>query len=45
MSLVQQLYEAQESKDLEKYNEILSKDYYWVKHSTNENIPRKELSK
>ena len=45
MSLIQKLYEAQEDKDLEKYNEILSEDYYWVKHSTGENIPREELSK
>ena len=45
MSLIQKLYEAQENKDLGKYNEILSEDYYWVKHSTNEHIPREELSK
>ena len=45
MSLIQKLYDAQESKDLEKYNEVLSKDYYWVKHSTGEHISREELSK
>ena len=45
MSLIQQLYDAQENKDLDKYNEIVSEDYYWVKHSTGEHIPREELSK
>ena len=30
MSLIQKLYDAQESKDLEKYNEVLSEDYYWL---------------
>ena len=45
MSLIQKLYEAQESKNLDQYNKILSKDYYWVKHSTGEHISREELSK
>ena len=45
MSLIQKLYDAQEEKDLEKYNEVVSEDYYWVKHSTGEHIPRDELSK
>ena len=34
MSLIQKLYDAQEKKDLEKINEILSEDYVWVQHST-----------
>ena len=45
MSLIQKLYEAQENKDSEKYNEVVSEDYYWVKHSTGEHVPREELSK
>ena len=45
MSLIKKLYEAQENKDLEKYNEVVSENYYWVRHSTGENVPRAELSK
>ena len=45
MSLIQKLYDAEENKDLEKYNEVLSEDYVWVKHSTGEHITRDQLSK
>ena len=45
MSLIQKLYDAQENKDLEAYNQVVSEDYVWVKHSTGEHIPRDELSK
>ena len=45
MSLIQKLYDAQEKKDLEKINEVLSKDYVWVQHSTGKHIPREELNK
>ena len=45
MSLVQKLIDAQEKQDLNAYNEVLSEDYYWVRHSTDEHIPRDELSK
>ena len=45
MSLIQKLYDAQEKKDLEKINEVLSEDYVWVQHSTGKHIPREELSK
>ena len=44
-SLVQKLIDAQEKQDLNAYNEVLSEDYYWVRHSTDEHIPRDELSK
>ena len=27
------------------YNEVVSEDYVWIKHSTGEEIPRDELSK
>ena len=45
MSLVQKLIDAQEKQDLKAYNEVPSEDYYWVRHSTGEHIPRDELSK
>ena len=45
MSLLQKLFDAEENKDLEKYNEVLSEDYYWLQHSTGKHISREELSK
>ena len=45
MSVIQKLYDAQEKKDLEKINEILSEDYVWVQHSTGKHVPRDEVSK
>ena len=45
MSLVQKLINAQDNQDLKAYNEVVSEDYVWVKHSTGEEIPRDELSK
>ena len=45
MSLIQKLYDAQEKKDLEKINEVLSEDYVWVQHSTGKHITREELNK
>ena len=45
MSVIQKLFDAQNNQDLKAYNEVVSKDYVWVKHSTGEEIPRDELSK
>jgi ketosteroid isomerase-like protein len=45
MSLIQKLIDAQDNQDLKAYNEVVSEDYVWVKHSTGEEIPRDELSK
>jgi len=45
MSVIQKLIDAQDNQDLKAYNEVLSEDYYWVKHSTGEHVPRDELSK
>ena len=45
MSLIQKLIDAQDNQDLKAYNEVVSEDYVWVKHSTGEEIPRNELSK
>ena len=43
MSLIQKLWDAEENKDLEKYYEVLSEDFVWVKHSTGETIRRDVL--
>tara|TARA_B100001964_G_scaffold70120_1_gene79473 strand:- start:87 stop:410 length:324 start_codon:yes stop_codon:yes gene_type:complete len=45
MSLIQKFINAQDNQDLKAYNEVVSEDYIWVKHSTGEEIPRDELSK
>ena len=45
MSVVQNLIDAQDNQDLKAYNEVLSEDYYWLRHSTGEKVPRDELSK
>ena len=45
MSVIQKLFDAQDNQDLKAYNEVVSEDYVWVKHSTGEEIPRDELSK
>ena len=44
MSVKQKLYDAQEKKNLEKINEVLSEDYVWVQHSTGKHIPRDEVN-
>ena len=45
MSVIQKIIDAQDNQDLKAYNEVVTKDYVWVKHSTGEEIPRDELSK
>ena len=45
MSIIQKLWDAEENKDLVKFNEIMSEDFIWVKHSTGEEIGREVLSK
>ena len=45
MSVIQKLFDAQDNQDIKAYNEVVSEDYVWVKHSTGEEIPRDELSK
>ena len=45
MSVIQKLLDAQNNQDIKAYNEVVSEDYVWVKHSTGEEIPRNELSK
>ena len=45
MSVLQKLIDAQDNQDLKAYNEVCSEDYYWLRHSTGEKVPRDELSK
>ena len=45
MSVIKKLWEAEEMKDLSKFNEVMSEDFVWVKHSTGEEIGRDVLSK
>ena len=45
MWVIKILIDAQENQDLKAYNEVLSEDYYWLRHSTGEKVPRDELSK
>ena len=45
MSLIQKLIDAQDNQELKAYNEVLSEDYYWLRHSTGEKVPKDELSK
>ena len=45
MSVIQKLWDAEENKDIDQWNEVLSDDFVWVKHSTGEHVPREELSK
>ena len=44
MSVIQKLWDAEENKDLDKFNEVMSEDFVWVKHSTGEHIGREVLS-
>ena len=34
MSIIQKLWDAEENKDLNQFNEVMSEDFVWVKHST-----------
>ena len=45
MSVIQKLIDAQDNQDLKVYKEVLSEDYYWLRPSTGEKVPRDELSK
>ena len=44
MSLIKKLWEAEENKNLEQFNEVMHEDFVWVKHSTGEEIGRDVLS-
>ena len=44
MSVIQKLWDAEEAKDINKFNEVMSEDFVWVKHSTGEQIGRDTLA-
>ena len=44
MSVIQKLWDAEENRDLNKFNEVMHEDFVWVKHSTGEEIRREILS-
>ena len=44
MSVIQKLWDAEEAKDINKFNEVMSEDFVWVKHSTGEQIGRDVLA-
>ena len=45
MSVIKKLWDAEENKDLAQFNEVMSEDFVWVKHSTGEEIGRDVLAK
>ena len=44
MSVIQKLWDAEENRDLNQFNEVMHEDFVWVKHSTGEEIGRDILS-
>ena len=44
MSVIKKLWDAEENKDLAQFNEVMSEDFVWVKHSTGEQIGRDVLA-
>ena len=44
MSVIKKLWDAEENKDLAQFNEVMSEDFVWVKHSTGEEISRDVLA-
>ena len=38
MSVIQKLLDAEENKDLDKFNEVMSEEFVWIKHSTGKQI-------
>ena len=44
MSVIQKLWDSEEAKDINKFNEVMSEDFVWVKHSTGEQIGRDTLA-
>ena len=45
MSVIQKLWDAEENKDINKFYEVMSEDFVWVKHSSGEHIGRDVLAK
>ena len=44
MSVIKKHWDAEENKDLAQFNEVMSEDFVWVKHSTCEEIGREVLA-
>ena len=44
MSVIKKLWDAEENKDLNQFNEVMHEEFVWVKHSTGEEIGRDVLS-
>ena len=44
MSVIQKLWDAEDNKNLDQFNEVMHEDFVWVKHSTGEEISRDVLS-
>jgi ketosteroid isomerase-like protein len=44
MSVIKKLWDAEENKNLNQFNEVMSEDFVWVKHSTSEEIGRDVLA-
>ena len=44
MSVIKKLWDAEDNKDLTQFNEVMSEDFVWVKHSTGEEIGRDVLA-
>ena len=34
MSVIEKLWDAEETKDIDKFNEVMSEDFVWIRHST-----------
>ena len=34
MSVIQKLFDAEENKVLDKFNEVISEDFVWIKYSS-----------
>ncbi len=44
MSVIKKLWEAEENKDLDQFNDVMSENFIWVRHSTGEEIGRDVLA-
>ena len=44
MSVIKKLWDAEENKNLNQFNEVMSEDFVWVKHSTSKEIGRDVLA-
>ena len=44
MSVIKKLWDAEDNKNLDQFNEVMHEDFVWVKHSTGEEISRDVLS-